>query len=899
MITDLPFVNQKTQVFSTISTKLHVPVAPPSLVQRPRLMQQLNQSIQYKLVLVSAPAGFGKTTLLSDWSQRSEWPVAWVSLDAADNDPIHFWSYVITALDKLDADLEHILDLLRAAHTDITYHLTGLINALAAISDDFVLVLDDYHCIENNDIHTALTFLLDYLPPQMHLILAGRVAPPLPLARWRARSQLMELGSDDLRFSQEETQTLLRQTINVNLSAEEIAMFQQRTEGWVAGLHLAALTAGGSANITASFLNSFRGDHRYIVDYLATEVLQQQPEPIRNFLLSTAVLEYLQSDLCDAVTGRDDSRSVLAEIERRNLFIIPLCQQERTYRYHHLFADFLRSQLRQKQADQLPALHRQAAAWYQAGGDIGRAIQHTLAAGDFTEAADLVEQVVKQRLVLGEFNTLLGWFKALPEAVIHSRPKLCLFYAWTLTHAGRFDEATHYLDRLDQADGPEVKIFIGGKAAIQARMAVIQGDPDRIVECCKLALAHIPAELIALRSEISLDLAFAQEQLAANLEEVQEAFEEAIACNRSSHHPRAAMMASYYLGNLYLTHGQLQPAAQVYQQALQWAQRYSPPAVSLCWAHVGLGQLLYEWNRLDEAHEHLQQALQLAQQSGEVKVLIYSHRALAYLYQARDELTQAQTSLRQAEEIAQQTNIVSLIEDVAVDQMRLWLKEGQLDTAAGWVQQCGYSLDPEHPEARENAIVILLALAQGISQHVPLPQEIVPLLQQRCAHEQSIEHNWQLIQNMGLLAVAYSINGHTAKARETFQQTLALAQPAGFIRTLIDQGAAIATLLRQCVEDKAVGGYAGQLLAALGKETIVTITPLPTKLPDQSLVEPLRQRELEVLQLISTGRSNKEIADEMILAVSTVKWHLKNIYGKLQVNNRTQALARARELNLL
>ena len=898
MVTQSTFPTETIfQSFPFITTKLTVPSLPAGLVERPHLVQQLNQTVQHKLLLVSAPAGFGKTTVLSDWSLRSEWPVAWVSLDAADNEPIHFWSYVITALDKLDADIAHIIDLLNATRMDTNYILSGLINVLAGIPDDFVLVLDDYHHIECEDIHRALTFLIDYMPGHMHLILASRVEPALPLARWRARGQLLQIGIDDLRFSHDETQTLLRQCVDETLSAEDVNILQQRTEGWAAGLHLAALTVEKAPD-AALLPQGFGGDHRYIVDYLASEVLQQQPDSIRNFLLSTAVVEYLQSDLCDALTGRNDSRAMLADIEQRNLFIVSCCLKERTYRYHHLFADFLRDQLQQKQPDQLSVLHRRAAAWYRTQGDINQAIKHTLAAGDFGETADLVERVAKHRLILGEFRTLLGWFSAFPEDVIRSRPQLCLFYAWTLTHAGRVVEANEYLHWLDRFEGVD-EVFVGGKAAIQARMAVMHGQPDRIVEYSKVALAHIPADLVALRSEISLDLAFAQDQLSTDLDAAQRAFEEAIVANQVGDHPRAAMMASYYLALLHMNRGQWQQAAQVNGQALQWAQQHSPEVLSTCWAYIGLGQLLYEWNRLDEANEHLQKALKLAQQSGEVKVLIYSHRTLACLHQARHQMDQAQSLLLAAEGIAKQTNIISLVEDVAVDQMMLWLRTGQFDMATAWVQKSGYTFDVEHSESKENAVLIRLAIAQSLQQNVPLRDEVIPLLQQRCTHEQRIEHIWQLVQNLVLLAIACKVVGDETTARETFKQALTLAQPAGLVRTIVDEGPAVAGLLHHWVDDDEVGNYASQLLSTFGDgHAVPTPVPEPSVLT-QPLVEPLRQRELEVLRHISEGRSNKEIADEMVLAVSTVKWHLKNIYGKLQVNRRTQAVARAKELDLL
>ncbi|MBN1220897.1 MAG: hypothetical protein JXM69_18385 [Anaerolineae bacterium] len=897
MITDLPSTNQLTQYFSYLATKLHIPPTPPSLVPRPRLIQQLNQSIQYKLLLVSAPAGYGKTTMLSDWSQRSEWPVAWVSLDGADNDPIRFWSYVITALDKLGADLESILDLLQATHTDSTYHLTGLINALAGISDDFVLILDDYHCIENDSIHTALTFLLDYLPAQMHLILAGRVDPPLPLARWRARGQLMELGIDDLRFSQAETQTLLQQTSNADLSAQDITLLQQCTEGWVAGLHLTALTVAGSAESSTSFLNNVSGDHRYIVDYLAAEVLQQQPEPIRNFLLQTAILNHLHAGVCNAVTGRNDSRSILAQIEQRNLFLVPLDGKRQTYRYHHLFADFLRDQLQQTRPDEAPSLHRKAAAWCQQHGDVGQAINHFLSAKDFTQAVQLIEDIAEQSLIRGEMNTLLNWFKLLPEELVCARPKSCLYRAWALTHAGQLAAASQYLALVDQFEPSQTEGLKGQRAAIQARLAVIRGNAAQIIDFSEQALRHLPADNLALRSEVSLDMAFACDQDPNCFEKAWQAFEEAIKASQKAGNSRTAMMASYYLAYSRRFHGQLQPAAQLCQHGLQWSQQHASGSVSACWVYVGLGELLYEWNNLAEAADHLQHALAMAQQSGEIKVLIYGYTTLAQLLQAQGQSDQALATLQTAENIIQKTDITVMIERIPLDRISLWLRQGQVEHAANWVQAHGLHFNPQEPASLGNRILIRLAMAQPRTTNKV--DEAIDLLNQWRHTAQTYGQTWELIRCLNLLALVYDTLGDETKALDALEEALALAQPLGLVRTFVDEGPAMAALLQKYARRNIATHYVTQLLAAFGEDTTLTVIPLLTALPTQPLVEPLRQRELEVLQHISAGRSNKEIADEMILAVSTVKWHLKNIYGKLQVKNRTQALARARELNLL
>lgn len=905
MMTEFSLKNEPTlalELFPYVTTKLHVPPSPPVLVKRPRLNQLLNQCIQYKLLLVSAPAGFGKTTLLSEWSRRSEWPVVWISLDATDNDPIRFWTYVISALDKLDANIERVLPLLHSSRPDFQYILTGLINTVAGITDHFVLVLDDYHCIENEVIHESLAFLIDYLPAPMHLVVAGRLAPPLPLARWRARGQLMELRADEFRFSDDETQTFFKQAVNVDLSVPDIKLFQERLEGWAAGLYLAALTVTGLSEATVvNLLRDFRGDHDYIVDYLAAEVLQQQPQSVRSFLLQTAILDYLHADVCEAVTGQRDSHAILEQLEQRHLFVVALDGKRHTYRYHHLFAEFLLNQLQQTRPFDLSALHLKAAAWYEQQGRIDQAIKHYLAANNFTDAARLVESTALQRLIRGELNTLLAWFRAIPVEVISTRPLACLYYAWVLTHAGQLDAATQYLDLFSRSAAAQEQSLKGQKAAIQARLAVIRGDAAQMVNFSQQALALLPADNPALRSEVSLDLAFAQDQSPHNFEATQQAFETAVVLSREAGNPRAALMAGYYLANTLMRRGQFQAAAQLHQQGLQWQQRQAPASASACWAYVGLGILLYEWNNLSDTLENLQHGLELARQSGEVKVLIYGHAALACLWQAQGQWDRALAALQAADDVAQQTNIISLINDIALSRVKLWLKRGQVETAVNWAQIRGLRLNPNQPESFENSILIRLAIAQSQVDDVPLPTQITDLLNRRCTTAQANEEMLELIRHLILLALAYQARKQVRPAVETLNQALVLAQPAGLVRTFIDEGQAMITLLRQSAAHGPMADYISQLLAAgTGNDMPPAIAvTFPSTSTEELLIEPLRQREIEVLQLIAAGCSNQEIADEMILAVSTVKWHLKNIYEKLQVNRRTQALAKAKELNLL
>jgi LuxR family maltose regulon positive regulatory protein len=892
--------------FPHITTKLHIPAARPNLITRPRLLQRLDACIEYKLLLLSAPAGSGKTTLLGQWSQQSDWPVVWVSLDAGDNDPVHFWSYLALALDKLEPNIgRHLLPLIHSPRPEQAEFLTAaLITLVAPIPGHFVLILDDYHCIETEAIHTALAYLLDYLPPTMHLILAGRTDPPLPLARWRARRQLLELRTLDLRFSVDETEALLKQVIPLNLSRPAVTALQERTEGWAAGLQLAALAIEDNQQRDGQLIPAhleIRGNDRYLVDYLASEVLHQQPEPLRTFLLQTAILDRLDESLCRQVTGQTNSQAILEQLHRRNLFITAL-DRKGHYRYHHLFADFLRDQLQRDHAVDLPDLHLRAAAWYEQQDQLDQAISHMLAAGRVTEAGCLIQKTARQHLMRGEAATLLKWFKALPDDVIRGQPLFCLIYAWVLTNAGQVEAALPYLDHLenDLAHHAEARLLLGEAATVRARIGAIRDDPAQILHFSRQALALLPQEAALLRSSVYLDLAGIYRNN-HDVEAAQTAYREAINLGRATGNLRVVMLSVYYLADLYLSLGQFQQAAQLYQQGLNWRRQIAPDSALSCWVHAGLGALLYEWNELTEAIHHLRQALELGRQSGEVKVLMYARITLAQALQTQGCPEEATATIQAAAEIAQQANIIDLTRQVELARLKLWLRQGQVDTAAAWLQQQGLSLQNPALSPYHLTMLAWRHLAQGQPASAELPR-IIDLIQARS--ETAFAHHLPLplVHDLILLALAHHGSGQAAEAVEIMARTVSTAEPMGLIRTFIDApNPAVAALLRQVASRQASGGYLSKLVAHLTERPASAAPAASPPVPPagQDLVEPLNQREIEVLQHISAGLSNQEIAEEMILAVSTVKWYLRNIYDKLQVNRRTQALARARELNLL
>jgi ATP/maltotriose-dependent transcriptional regulator MalT len=892
--------------FPYITTKLHIPETRVERMPRPALMRRLGCYARTKMLLVSAPAGFGKTTLLGEWSHKSRWPVVWVSLDTTDNDPIHFWSYVVAALEKIEPRVgQNVLPLLHAPRpSPVEYLIPALINTVAALPDRLALVLDDYHCIESGTIHDALAYLIDYMPPNMHLIIASRTAPPLPLARWRARGQLGELGVADLRFSPEETEHLLNKVMALDLPAEAVAALQARTEGWIAGLHLATLARQEERLGT----RGIEGSHRYVADYMASEVLDQQPPEIRAFLLRTANLEVLNGPLCDAVTGRTDSLTLLDELRRRNLFVVAL-DHKGHYRYHRLFADAIRGEATRDPALDLPNLHRRAASWYEANGDTSRSMAHLLSGGWVDEAVALVERTARDHLMRGELETLRSWFSSLPEDEIRSRPELCLVYAWALTHAGQLDAAEQYLDCL--ASGPiggsQAGRLLGESASVHARIAVVRGDNEGMIHFSKKALSLLPVEATALRGDALLDLAFAygaHDEFGV----AQQAFDRAIEQSRASGNLRVAMMALYYLGDLYSAQGHLHRAVQLYRQGLAWCQRIAPSSGQACWAHAGLGTLLYEWNDVDAALDHLGHAVRLGQQCGEVKVLMYPRIPLSHALQAVGRTEEALAALDAAAEVARQTNILEIAHQIDLARIQTWLRAGRIDLATAWIRQQGLGVQDSALEPVEVELLAWIELAAHGAERTADPRglaRIVDLLDPGQGVT-APKRTYPWVGRLAILSLVQQALGHPDRAAEALARALQLAEPMGLIRTFVDLGPAMAALLskrdalrRTARRQRTTVGEA--YLEALLDAFEGASTPISVSAPTQpeGTIEPLRPREIEVLHHIAQGRSNREIAEEMVMAVSTVKWYLRGIYGKFQVHRRTQALARARELDLI
>jgi len=930
-----------------LTTKLFIPAPAARLVPRVQLIERLSEAMRRKLTLIAAPAGFGKTTLLSAWSQQHSSAVAWVSLDEGENDPTRFWAYVLAAVETLSpGSADHARLLLHAPPSQppaIEVMLTALINDLAGLSEDVAVVLDDYHLIAAQPIHDALIFLLDHLPAHLHLLIATRVDPPLPLARLRGRGELTELRAAELRFTADEAAAFLNQVMGLGLAADAIAALEARTEGWIAGLQLAALSLQGRTN-RAEFIQAFSGSQRYILDYLAEEVLVRQPAHLKTFLLQTAILDRLSGPLCDAVLGlttTDDrppttdaaaesvvggrwsvvdsySRLVLDALERANLFLIPLDEKRQWYRYHQLFADMLRSRLQQDQPELLPELHRRASAWYEQHGLVDAAVEHALGAGDFQLAARLIKANTRPLLLRGEVVTLLRWMQALPAEVVRDQPRLGLCKSWALLVSGQFDAVEPQLQPVEQrlqlqVPTLEVQDMLGEVAAIRADIAATLGDLPRASDLVQQALASLPTDNMVVRgvvAGIQGDTAWWR----GDIRTAQQAYTEASQLGRAAANLTIVETALHGLAQVQLIQGQLRAAAAIYRHALQLATepagRRLPAAVAL----IGLGELLREWNDLDAALQRVREGIELATQGGDASTLLHGYLTLARVFQALGDAERANAMIAQAEPIAHGFGGPLYPAEVAASQSRLWLVQGNLAAASQWAAAHQAALTRDMAEQREGVSpltplrefeLITLArvyLAQG------RPEEAGRLLVQRLPAAEAAGWMRSVIEILILQALALQLQGATTVALAALARALALAEGEGYIRLFLDAGAPLLDVLAQiraaqqhgslAVVRAVAPAYLDRLLAACGGDVSPRseVTPVP---PAQPLAEPLSERELEVLHLLAAGRSNREIAQALIVALGTVKRHTNNLYGKLEVGSRTQAVAKARTLHLL
>jgi LuxR family maltose regulon positive regulatory protein len=920
-----------------LATKLYVPPPRPKIVLRPRLIERLNEGISSgcKLTLISASAGFGKTTLVSEWVAVCERPVAWLSLDEGDNDPTIFLTYLVAALQTLPpknggANIgEGVLGVLQSPQPPPNESiLIALLNEIAAIPDNFVLVLDDYHVIDSKSIDNALTFLLEHLPSQMHLVIATREDPHLPLARLRARGQLTELRAADLRFTSSEAAEFLNQVMGLNLSAEDTSTLESRAEGWIAGLQLAALSMQGNKDVSG-FIREFAGDHRYIVDYLVEEVLQSQPEPIRRFLLQTAILDRLNGPLCDAVTTLEGGSARLEALVRGNFFIIPLDDKRNWYRYHHLFADVLRMHLMAEQPDQVFALHQRASEWYEHNGSTDNAIRHALAAEDFERAATLIElaEPEMRRIRQGATATELGWLKAIPDELVHFRPVLSVAYAFALFAGGelggvepRLRDAERWLDTADTVDPmadlrarpespaagmvvvdeEEFRRLPGMIALLRAAQALARGDMPETAKNARRVLDLAPED-----AHLMLGGAASQLGLVAwtsgDLEAACRMTADGMANVRLAGYISSAIGGAIVLADIQIAQGRLHEAMTTYERGLQWATEPGAPVLrGAADMYVGMSALHREHNDLKTATQHLLTSQALGELAGMPQNPYRWCAAMARIREAQGDLDGALDLLDQAE-CLYDANFSPNVRPIATRKTRVWVAQGRLAEALGWAREHGLSVENELSYLREFDHItlarVLLARYQSDRADSTI-SGVVGLLERLLKAAEEGGRKGSVIEILVLQAIAYHAQGDLPAALLPLQHALALAEPEGYVRTFLDEGPNMMQLLREASAREIMPDYTDKLLATFEAEKQKS-EDKPDLPPDQPLIDPLSQRELKILQLIAQGLSNREIGERLFLALDTIKGHNRKIFDKLQVQSRTEAIARARELGLL
>ncbi len=922
-----------------LATKLYLPRLRPNVVSRPRLLERMNEGLHRKLTLIAAPAGFGKTTLVSEWVAFIEQPTAWLSLDEGDNDPARFLAYLVAALQTIAANIgEGVLDVLQFPQPPpIEAILTALLNEITAIPDNFVLVLDDYHVIDAKPVDMALTYLVEHLPPQMHLIIATREDPHLPLARLRARSHLTELRAADLRFIPSEAAAFLNQVMGLSLAAADITALGDRTEGWIAGLQLAALSMQGHQDVPA-FIRAFAGDHRYIVDYLVEEVLQRQPAPVRSFLLQTAILDRLNGSLCDAVTSQEGSNERLETLERGNFFVVPLDDKRQWYRYHHLFAEVLSAHLRAEQPDQLSTLHRRASEWYEQHDSATDAIRHALAAKDFERAADLVELAVPAMRRSRQEATALGWLKALPDELVQCRPVLSVHYAGALLlsselegvearlrDAERWLDTTADMDKLALAPSAEMVVvdeeeFRGLPASIsmyRAARALALGYVAGTMKYARRVLDLVSEDDHLRRgaAEGLLGLAY---WTIGDLEEAHRSYTDCMVRVQRVGHISDAIGCSIALADIRIAQGRLREAMNTYEQALQLATEQGAPVLrGAADMHVGISKLLLERNDLDAAIQHLLRSKELGEVNGLPQNRYRWRVAMARIREAEGDLAGALDLLQEAERLYV-SDFFPNVRPVAALKTRVWVAQGRLGEALVWAREQGLSVSDDLSYLREFehitlARILLAQYKNDRADHFML--EAVGLLERLLQAAEEGGRTGSMIEILVVQALAHQMQGDISAALAPLERALMLAEPEGYARIFVDEGLPMAALLAKLHErlrkrPRAAStnvslAYIERLLALLRGERVQESTSpaatasLSALTLTQPLLDPLTERELEVLRLIAAGLSNREIAAQLVLAPSTVKSYVNTIYSKLQVESRTQAVARARTLHLL
>ncbi len=898
-----------------LETKTRVPTRRRGLVARSRLTERLGRAGESALTLVSAPAGFGKTTLLTDWltAGRSDGRItAWLSLDPSDNDPVLFWSYLIAALRTAAPGVgEGALALLGSTEPPTESFVVTLLNDLAAVPEAVVVVLDDYHVIEEPQIQVGVAYLVEHLPAQIRVVIASRADPSLPLARLRARGELVEIRAADLRFTLDEAAAYLNDAMQLELTTADVAALEGRTEGWIAALQLAGLSMQGRDDV-AGFIAGFAGDDRYIVDYLVGEVLQRQPEQVRGFLLHTSILDRLNGSLCDAVTGQGGGRAMLEALERGNLFLVALDDRRVWYRYHHLFADVLRARLLDEQPDQVHELHRRASDWYAGNGDQPAAIDHGLESEDFERAADLIEMAAMPAFRARQEATFRRWLEALPEDLFHVRPVLAIAVVAVHMSSGDIEGVEARLQDIEQcleAEGvphpgvPATGIVVidhdlfrrlpNQIAVYRAGIALLRGDAAGTITHARRAL-----ELAAEDDHLGRGSAAALLALAywnqGDLDAAHRGYTEALPSLQKAGHLSDSLGLSLALADILIVQGRLGEAMSTYRRGLEVAAGQAPLVLrGVADMHVGMSELLRERNDLDAAQQHLQTSTELGEHAGLPQNPYRSRVALSRIRQAQGDLAGAEDLLDQAQRVY--TGDYSPdVRPVAALRARVHLAQGRIDAALAWAHDRHlFTTDAlSYLHEFEHITLARILLTQDTVAAAEGPRgEATRLLERLLAAAKEGHRTGSVIEITVLQALDHHARGNMPAALAALEQALTLAEPEGYIRVFLDDGPPMTALLRAAAQHGRAREYARHVLAA---DSAKAGPPRAQR----GLVEPLSERELHVLRLLRTDLSGPDIARELTVSLNTVRTHTKSVYAKLSVNNRRAAIRRAEELDL-
>jgi len=888
---------------SLLLTKLYIPPKRAAIVPRPDLIARLNEgfSAGRKLTLISAPAGFGKTTLVSEWIADCGRPVGWLSLDEGDTNPARFLSYLVTALQLIKTGIgERLLAALQSREPpQLEAVLTDLINEITSIPDHFIIVLDDYHSIESKQVDQAVNFLIEHQPPQMHLLIASREDPSLPLARLRARGQLTELRASDLRFTPSEAADFLNLVMGLPLSTEDVAALETRTEGWIAGLQMAALSMRGLDD-TGDFIRSFTGSHRFVLDYLMEEVLERQREEVQAFLLRTSILDRLCGPLCEAVMSSSSTsgQQTLEYLERANLFIVPLDSDRCWYRYHHLFGELLHKRLEQKLTPEgIVGLHLQASKWYEKNGLILDAFKQAAAANDIELAERLMEHKQMPINHPGVPVTILNWLESLPVSVLNSKPSLWWKQAAMLMANYQTIGVEEKLQATEAAlatkTPPDAEMdewtrnLVGKIAYARAALAATRYEAETTLVYAQRAMEFLHPNNIAYRAEVTIYIGFAR-YLLGDRDAAELAYKEALSLAQAAGDEEGVLTATIRLGQIHELRNQLHEAFETYQKVLKMTGEDPPPFATL--AVIGLARIYYNWNDLKRAEKYAEQSHQLARLCEQViDRLISSELFLSRLKMTLGDPVSADQFLTQAEQHARQYDYTVRFPDIAAARAILCLYKGDTVAAAQLVQ---------HEDRWLVRAEVLIA--QGN------PSAALAIIVPYCQKMKEKRLDDQLLVTVVLQALALHAQGENESARQALKESLTLAEPGGFIRLFVDAGEPMRLLLQDLAswidqhpeeQDQRLMAYVEKILAAFASPAEVQASKSISQ--QSGLIEPLSPRELEVLQFISQGLSNQEIGKRLFLALDTVKGHNRRIFEKLQVNRRTEAIARARELGLI